>query len=176
MIRPIDEWEQNRRQWAVAVVAGDTMLGFEDWASRELPGHGMTIHYMHRRPVNWHGTNAPYRCGAMEGDKVAASTRPESVNCADCLALMGVGTPTRKQKPPYMNEKDDGVFVFHDVHIDGCVLEVVPQATGNVEITLEYDGEGHLFTLSHLDRADLLRALLHDFHYSPERGGPNDEN
>ena len=46
--------------------------------------------------------------------------------------------------------------------MEGIVLEVVPQTSGNVEITIEYDGDGHLFSLSHLDRVDLIRALLHD--------------
>lgn len=110
------------------------------------------------------------------------------VNCPVCLSIMaehtrvipltlteynritGVGSPTPLHKPPLMNEKDDGVFEFYDVHEGGdWPLEVVPQTTGNVEFTM---GQ-HLFTLSHLDRADLIRALLHDFHYSPERGGPN---
>lgn len=71
----------------------------------------------------------------------------------------------------------DGVFTFFDVHLgEYYTLEVVPQTTGNVEITIgsaEVD-DGRMFTLSQLDRADLIRALLHDFHYSPEKGGPND--
>lgn len=106
--------------------------------------------------------------------------------------FMGVGTPTpmklsgvmatspemkalereisRRQTPPHLNENDDGVFTFYDVHeSDNWTLEVVPQEpSGNVEITI---GEG-LFTLSHLDRMDLVRALLHGFHYSAEIGGP----
>lgn len=85
----------------------------------------------------------------------------------------GVGSPTL-HKPPLMNERDSGVFEFYDVDFYNdkpCSLEVVPQTTGNVEITL---GDT-FFNLSHLDRADMIRALLHDFHYSPERGGPNDD-
>lgn len=71
-----------------------------------------------------------------------------------------------------MNENDDGVFRFYGTHSGlGGQMEVVPVDTGNVEFTV-----GHrIFSLSHLDRADLIRALLHDFHYSPERGGPNDD-
>lgn len=80
-----------------------------------------------------------------------------------------------RHTPPYMNDDDNGVFTFHDVHITGCTLEVVPQESGNVEITVDYNGDGHFATLHHLDRMDLVRALLHDFHYSPERGGPNDD-
>lgn len=85
----------------------------------------------------------------------------------------GVGAAT-PHKPPLMNERDNGVFEFYDVDFYNdkpCSLEVVPQTTGNVEITL---GDT-FFNLSHLDRADMIRALLHDFHYSPERGGPNDD-
>lgn len=95
--------------------------------------------------------------------------------------LLGVGpsTPTLNlpncHRPPSMSEGGDGVFIFYDVHIEGCSMEVVPQTTGNVEITVAYGADdGYLFTLSHLDRADLFRALLHDFHYSPEKDGPND--
>ena len=80
--------------------------------------------------------------------------------------------------PPRMtdeNDLTDGVFIFHDTFIEGASMEVVPQLSGNVEITIGYGpDDGYMLTLSHLDRADLLRALLHDFHYSPERGGPHD--
>lgn len=87
-----------------------------------------------------------------------------------------------KRKPPRMENlhgQVDGVFKFYDIdyyHRDAAfrqtdALEVVPQQNGNVEITL---GES-IFTLSHLDRADLIRALLCDFHYSPEKDGPNDD-
>ena len=126
------------------------------------------VHFI--RMVNWGAKNSkPYRCGAYTG---AGSTLPRDVTCSDCLELIeGVGVPTPLHTPPTMNE-DDGIFWFHDVHeTDNWMLEVVPQTTGNVEITI---GD-KLFTLSHLDRADLLRALLHDFHYSPERGGPHDD-
>jgi hypothetical protein len=96
---------------------------------------------------------------------------------------MGVEPTTpQRHKPPRMEDErgmTDGVFEFYDVHInegEPCTLEVVPQASGNVEITVGYGpDDGYMFTLSHLDRADMMRALLHDFHYSPERGGPNDD-
>ena len=111
-----------RREWSVAVVAGETLLGYEDWV----------------------------------------------------LNRLGVEPPT-PHTPPRMvdgNGLTDGVFTFYDRHeTDNWTMEVVPQTTGNVEITI---GES-LFTLAHLDRADLIRALLHEFHYSPERGGPNDD-
>jgi hypothetical protein len=89
----------------------------------------------------------------------------------------GVGVPTpRLHTPPYMNDRGDGVFLFHDKHIEGCSMEVVPQTTGNVEITVAYGpDDGYLFTLNLFDRADLLRALLHEFHYGPEVGGPGDD-
>lgn len=132
-----------------------------------------TYHY--RRPTLLHPH--PYLCGAKLG---AGTTTIERVTCGDCTDLLdkGVGTPTpRLTKPPEMNDNDTGEFVFYDVDYDERVnprltMEVVPQTTGNVEIEID----GALFTLSHLDRADLIRALLHDFHYSPERGGPNDES
>lgn len=98
------------------------------------------------------------------------------LSLADWLYLHGHSNqrPAR-HTPPVMNE-EDGIFWFHDVHIEGAMLEVVPQTTGNVELTINYGpDDGYMLTLSHLDRADLIRALLHDFHYSPERGGPNDE-
>jgi hypothetical protein len=93
---------------------------------------------------------------------------------------LGVGAPTphKLHTPPRMEGVDgviDGVFIFHDRFIEGNTLEVVPQSTGNVELTIEYDGSARFLTLHHSDRADLLRALLHDFHYSPERGGPADD-
>lgn len=95
----------------------------------------------------------------------------------------GVGTPTPQlhrpplHTPPVMGdgEQGDGVFTFFDDHTAGNELEVIPQITGNVEIVISLGGDGVLFTLSHLDRADLIRALLHDFHYSPETGGPADD-
>jgi hypothetical protein len=113
-----------RRQWTVECVGGETDLGLIDWLREKL----------------------------------------------------GVGPSTPRHKPPYMNEKDDGVFIFHDVHIEGATLEVVPQQSGNVELTVSYGADdGYMLALHHVDRADLIRALLHDFHYSPERGGPNDD-
>lgn len=95
---------------------------------------------------------------------------------------LGIGSPTPRHTPPRMEDErgmTDGVFIFTDVHHgEGYTLEVVPQLSGNVEITLESSevDDGRMFTLHHLDRADLLRALLHDFHYSPERFGPNDSH
>lgn len=119
-----------RRQWTVECVAGDTDLGLLDWLREKL----------------------------------------------------GVGGSTPRHKPPRMEDERgmvDGVFEFYDVDYYAAVplsntasMEVVPQTTGNVEITLC----DSTFTLSHLDRADLIRALLHDFHYSTERGGPNDDH
>jgi hypothetical protein len=142
----------------------------EYWAA------GQAVHYI--RTVDWAAKNsAPYRCGAMTGH---ASTSREDVTCSDCLDLLDGGwDPNPLHTPPRMenaNGLTDGVFTFHDTHIQGATLEVVPQTTGNVEISITYGpDDGYLFTLHHLDRADLLRALLHDFHYSPERGGPHDE-
>jgi hypothetical protein len=80
--------------------------------------------------------------------------------------------------PPRMEDErgiTDGVFIFHDAHITNCTLEVVPQLSGNVEMTVAYGDDGNMFSLSHLDRADLLRALLYEFHYSREVGGPADD-
>lgn len=135
---------------------------------------------------------APYKCGAMG---VQASSNRDDVNCADCLALMrsSVTCPacldlinyqpqepalTTRHVPPYMNDADDGVFRFHGAHSDlGGEMEVIPMTTGNVEFEVRdtVSGKGMIFNLHHLDRADLIRALLHDFHYSPERGGPADD-
>lgn len=97
---------------------------------------------------------------------------------------LGVGASTPSHKPPVMNDKDDGIFTFYDVDWRAAEplttrvsLEVVPQTTGNVEMVIDADGNADalLFTLSHADRMNLVRALLHDFHYSPERGGPNED-
>lgn len=124
----------------------------------------------------WHYTRGgpkPWRCGAMTG---SATSVPNFTTCEDCLDLLkGGNTCSPLKVPPVMNDNDDGIFLFTDEHHGaGFTMEVVPQTTGNVEIAIEdKDGAGHMFTLSHLDRADLLRALLHEFHYSPERGGPN---
>lgn len=124
----------------------------------------------------------------------------EAVTCPACLTHLagnpltlgefwaaereGVEPPTPLHQPPVINEFDAGIFEFYDVDYNAegqlrnrTALEVVPQTTGNVEITIQSMGnEDLLFTLHHLDRADLIRALLHDFHYSPERGGPNDQD
>ena len=89
---------------------------------------------------------------------------------------LGVGQPTL-HNPPYMNDMNDGVFRFHGTHSDiRGEMEVIPMTTGNVEFEIRDNdsGKGMIFNLSHLDRMDLVRALLHDFHYSPEQGGPND--
>lgn len=102
------------------------------------------------------------------------------LSLADWLYLHGHSTvrPAR-HIPPRMEDENglvDGVFIFHDVRMAGVTLEVVPMTTGNVEFTIEVDGkDGHYTTIHHLDRMDLVRALLHDFHYSPERGGPADD-
>ena len=132
------------------------------------------IHFTRRAAANDHDARMA-RCGARDGQ---SSSDTAWVDCADCINLLeSGGDEYRPYKiPPYMNDNDDGAFRFTDTHHgDGFTMEVVPQTTGNVEITIEErNGAGHLFTLSHLDRADLLRALLHEFHYSPERGGPHD--
>jgi hypothetical protein len=115
--------EQQRRDWTVACVGGDTDLGFKDW--------------LHQK--QW-GVGAP--------------------------------TPKRLHTPPYMADNNDGLFIFHDVHLGkDYTLEVVPQLSGNVEFTT---GD-RLFTLSLFDRVNLLQALLHEFHYGPEIGGPADD-
>lgn len=128
----------------------------------------------------WHYTRGgpkPWRCGAMTGD---ATSVPNFTTCEDCLELIKTGGSEDRPHhvPPVMNESGDGVFLFTDTHHGaGFTMEVVPQTTGNVEITLDNpQSPGHMFTLSHLDRMDLVRALLHDFHYSPERGGPNGDD
>lgn len=159
---------------------------------------GKPIHFISR--INWGAKHSrPYRCGANDPHD-EASTTPSAVTCDDCLALMGttieqpvsltefldtkgVETPTpQRHKPPRMedaNGLNDGVFIFYGTHSDlGGEMEVVPMTSGNVEFTIapnSSQSDGLVFSLSHLDRADLIRALLHDFHYSPERGGPNDD-
>lgn len=99
----------------------------------------------------------------------------------DWLKDQGVGDPTpRLHTPPRMVDDAglvDGEFIFTDTHLGpGYELEVVPQISGNIELTVRDPKDGHMFTLHHLDVADMLRALLHDFHYSPERGGPADDH
>lgn len=125
----------------------------------------VTIHFAAR---SRNGTS-PHKCGAFIGRRSAVK---HDVTCTDCLAQLG---RANSHVPPIMNDNSDGIFLFTDRHHGaGFTMEVVPQLSGNVEIAIEdKDGAGHMFTLSHLDRADLLRALLHEFHYSPERGGPN---
>lgn len=95
---------------------------------------------------------------------------------ADWLHLHGHSSVRPPRHTPPELDYENGTFTFHDAHITGLTLEVIPQESGNVELAVEYDGDGHFTTLHHLDRADLIRALLHDFHYSPERGGPNDQD
>lgn len=122
-----ERMRDQRRQWTIEAVAGDTDLGLTDWLREKLTG---------------------------------------------------VVPPTPRHTPPYMNEKDDGIFRFFGTHSDlGGYMEVIPMATGNVEFEVNDrdDNAGLIFNLSHLDRADMIRALLHDFHYSPERGGPQDD-
>lgn len=131
-------------------------------------------------------------CGAPITERdYLPTTNEDAVECKACLHIIGergnitekpitlsdymragVGVPTPLHTPPNMDDDGDGVFTFYDTHHGPDeYMTVIPQTTGNVEITTG----GGLFTLSHLDRADLIRALLHDFHYSPERGGPNDD-
>jgi hypothetical protein len=124
----ISQLEAKRRQWTIAVVGGDTNLGFEEW-----------------------------------------------------MEAKGVGTPTL-HRPPRMEDDNglvDGVFVFYNTEDKGSGqdMEVVPMTTGNVEFTISGGLDGGLvFNLKHCDRADLIRALLHDFHYSREIGGPQDDD
>lgn len=91
----------------------------------------------------------------------------------DWLEAGGVGGSGSRplHKPPYLNYEGSGVFEFYDVEDAHHSMEVVPQGTGHVEFTLS----NVTFLLSHLDRVDLVRALLHDLHYSPEVGGPGDD-
>lgn len=88
-----------------------------------------------------------------------------------------------RHTPPRMEDDNglvDGTFIFYGTHSDlGGELEVVPMQSGNVEFTIssaDAANGGLVFNLSHLDRADMLRALLHDFHYSREIGGPGDDD
>jgi hypothetical protein len=181
--------EEMRRKWSVAVVGGNTVLSFADWSRTTHPNTADTYHLA--------DSEAPGRpvCGNILTKWVSPMpvTDERRVNCPDCLNLLsklaeeegqGVGAPTpRLHTPPRMENDNghiDGVFIFHDVHIEGCTLEVVPQLSGNVEVTVAYkeDGtpeDGALFTLSLFDRVNLLQALLHEFHYGPEVGGPGDD-
>lgn len=179
--------EQMRRKWTVAVVGGDTNLSFADWSRTTNPSRGDTFHMA--TTENW----ARPMCGATLSKWVSPSPVHDErrVNCPDCLNLLsrlaekegqGVGGPTPQlHTPPRMEDDNgltDGVFIFHGTHSDlGGQMEVVPMTTGNVEFTISSDEsqkDGLVFSLSHLDRADMLRALLHDFHYSPEKDGPHD--
>lgn len=97
----------------------------------------------------------------------------------DWLNDQGGSEPRPLHSPPIMNDNEDGVFRFYGTHSDlGGEMEVIPMTTGNVEFGVRdtASGAGLIFNLSHLDRIDLVRALLHDFHYSPERGGPDDQD
>lgn len=180
----ITEQEQRRRKWTVAVVGGDTNLSFADWSRATSPGQ--ILHLAHPETVG-----RPL-CGASLTKWVSPlPTHDERrVNCPECLNILsrdaeGVGTPTPKlHTPPRMEDErgmTDGVFIFTDVHLgEGYTLEVVPQLSGNVELTISKpeDGtpeDGHMFSLSLFDRVNLLQALLHEFHYGPEVGGPADD-
>jgi hypothetical protein len=124
------------------------------------------------------------RCGKTSGSLAPVL---EYVTCPDCIDLSlppskGVGQPTLRHTPPRMEDErglTDGVFIFHGTHSDlGGQMEVVPMVSGNVEFTISSDAsqqDGLVFSLSHLDRLDLVRALLHDLHYSPETGGPDND-
>lgn len=127
------------------------------------------------------------RCGKRNGTR---SVLIEDATCPDCIELNRpaseriaerVGQPTLHTPPRMEDERGltDGVFIFHGTHSDlGGQMEVVPMTTGNVEFTISPSGNtdyGIVFNLSHLDRLDLIRALLHDFHYSPETGGPDND-
>lgn len=111
---------------------------------------------------------------------VACVAGETELGFAEWMREVGVGPSTPSHKPPYMSDLGDGVFIFYGTHSDlGGTMEVVPMTTGNVEFTIPGDDDPHgglTFNLSHLDRMDLVRALLHDFHYSPERGGPSDDD
>lgn len=143
---------------------------------------GNPVHYIHGGVLWDKVSSAPYLCGAM-GKR--ATNKWGSVTCSDCRKIMdtpssGVEPPTpihrpARHTPPRMEDENglvDGVFRFYGTHSDlGGYMEVIPMTTGNVE----FEVGDTIFNLSHLDRMDLVRALLHDFHYSPERGGPNDD-
>lgn len=105
---------------------------------------------------------------------ICLSRKPEPRRTEKPITLTEYNDAGPKHTPPNMNDHEDGVFTFFDVHLgQRYTMEVVPQLSGNVEITVGTPGDGTMFSLSHLDRADLLRALLHNFHYSPEVGGPS---
>ena len=115
---------------------------------------------------------------------VAAVAGDTDLGFDDWSREQGVGPSTPLHTPPRMEDERgmvDGVFVFYDTHLGpGYTLEVVPQLSGNVEVTLSGpdDGtteDGILFSLSLFDRVNLLQALLHEFHYGPEVGGPADD-
>lgn len=105
---------------------------------------------------------------------VAAVAGDTDLGFEDWKIEQGVGAPTPNHTPPRMvdgNGLTDGIFEFYDDSTERT-LDVRPTPDGSVRI----DMDGSIFNLHHLDRADLIRALLHDFHYSPERGGPHDQD
>lgn len=108
------------------------------------------------------------------------------VTCDDCRKAIIAGTDVRPSvrlhRPPDMEHTSAGVFVFYGTHSDtGGQMEVVPMVSGNVEFTISSDAsqrDGLVFNLAHLDRANLIRALLHNFNYSRGRDGyrPGDDD
>ena len=111
---------------------------------------------------------------------VACVAGDTDLGFAEWMREVGVGPATPLHKPPRMEDESgivDGTFIFYGTHSSiGGEMEVVPMTTGNVEFTIPGGLDGGLvFNLSHLDRADMIRALLHDFHYSREIGGPGDD-
>ncbi|ALY10873.1 hypothetical protein WILDE_91 [Arthrobacter phage Wilde] len=114
------------------------------------------------------------RCGTKNGK---LSVLIEKVTCPLCIDLNRpaseriaerVGQPTHV--PPILNEKDDNLWLFHDRMESDVELIVQNAERGHAVLVLN----GETFHLHHLDRLDLVRALLHDLHYSPEVGGPHD--
>lgn len=92
----------------------------------------------------------------------------------DWLEAGGVGGSGSRplHTPPYMNESDDNLWIFRDANTpDGEELVVAQREHGHVDLIIG----GEQFRLHHLDRMDLVRALLHDFNYSSEVGGPGDD-
>ena len=126
-----------------------------------------------------------YREAARRQWTIACVGGDTELGFAEWMREVGVGpsTPTLHIPPRMEDERGmvDGVFVFTDIHLGaGYTMEVVPQLSGNVEVTLSGpdDGtteDGILFTLSLFNRADVMKAFLHEFHYGPEVGGPADD-
>ncbi|QWY81384.1 hypothetical protein SEA_RIZWANA_87 [Arthrobacter phage Rizwana] len=136
-----------------------------------------------------HFITSPAKVYAVCGDRGQQSTDPARVTCFSCrnnetfkvaqrgmpmklsdVLAEGVGQPTRRHEPPYLNDNDDNLWVFYDQRNPfDPNLRVSALADGHLQVSL---GEQN-FRLHHLDRMDLVRALLHDFHYSPETGGPD---